>query len=147
MVKFRKTIKLSYILFIITALFSSQCQSTTLNDWGRDHPRAKVTLDYWGEACSIDMGDPVLRGGVIPYFDCQSYLYGMLDAYLSVSKFIPKNQRVCLPINISPWQILQDTKYIFDVSPTNDDFRKPYNGPNTASVEIIKELHKKYPCK
>lgn len=101
MVKFKKTIKLSYILFIITALFSSQCQSTTLNDWGRDHPRAKVTLDYWGEACSIDMGDPVLRGGVIPYFDCQSYLYGMLDAYLSVSKFIPKNQRVCLPINIT----------------------------------------------
>lgn len=106
-----------------------------------------MTLDYWGEACSIDMGDPVLRGGVIPYFDCQSYLYGILDTYLSVSKFIPKNQRVCLPINITPWQILQDTKYIFDVSPTNDDFRKPYNGPNTASVEIIKELYKKYPCK
>lgn len=121
-------------------------QAITLQDWGEDQPRKKVTLDYWGESCSLEMGDPNRRGGIIPYFDCQSYIYGMIDTYISLRDFVPKKERVCFPENITPWQILQDTKYIFDVSPGKNEFRTPYNGPRTASVEIIKELHKKYPC-
>lgn len=133
-----------YFFFLV--FFISASQATTLKDWGKSHPRGKVTLDYWGESCDIDMGDPVLKGGTIPYFDCQSYIYGILDAYISIRDFIPKKERVCFPKNITPWQVLQDTQYI-DLSDDKITLRKPYNGFNTAAVEIIKELHKKYPCK
>lgn len=133
-----------YLIFLI--FFISASQATTLKDWGKNHPREKVTLDYWGESCDIDMGDPVLKGGTIPYFDCQSYIYGMLNIYISIRDFIPKKERVCFPENITPWQVLQDTQYI-ELSDDKKTLRKPYNGFNTASVEIIKELHKKYPCK
>ncbi|QIP54872.1 hypothetical protein [Hafnia alvei] len=99
-----------YLIFLI--FFISASQATILKEWGGNHPRAKVTLDYWGESCDIDMGDPVLKGGIIPYFDCQSYIYGILDAYISIRDFIPKKERVCFPKNITPWQVLQDTQYI-----------------------------------
>ncbi len=49
--------------------------SNNIKGLGENHPRGKVTLDYWGESCDIDMGVPILKGGIIPYFDCQSYIY------------------------------------------------------------------------
>lgn len=138
--------EINHALFNFSYIFYFSKSSNNIKGVGGDHPRAKVTLDYWGESCDIDMGDPVLKGGIIPYFDCQSYIYGILDAYISIRDFIPKKERVCFPKNITPWQVLQDTQYI-DLSDDKITLRKPYNGFNTASVEIIKELHKKYPCK
>ncbi|MCZ8868352.1 hypothetical protein OM361_22965 [Escherichia albertii] len=135
------------VFSIVIFLFPSISHSINLWRWGEGQPRRDVTLDYWDESCSLDMGDPDKKGGIIPYFDCQSYLYGMLDAYISIRNYIPKEQRACFPDKITPWQVLQDTKYVFVVSPGRNEFRKPYNGDNTAFVEIIKELHKKYPCK
>jgi len=71
------------------------------------------------------------------YFDCESYVYGVLDAYLAVSEIIPKQQRACFPRAIEPWRVLEDVRELLENG----------NGENIAGQAIIKALVIKYPCK
>jgi hypothetical protein len=97
------------------------------------YPRHSVTVDYLYEACSV-VGDTAK--GDIPYFDCESYVYGVLDAYLKMRESIPKANRACFPVDIEPWRVLEMAN------------PKPgtYPRSETAGAFLIDYLRKRYPC-
>jgi hypothetical protein len=95
--------------------------------------REEVTVDYFLESCT-DIGGTA--GGLIKYFDCDSYIYGILDTYAEVSPFIPVAQRACIPKSLTPSQFMNDAWHL--------DIKL---GPRTAAPVLIDMLRKKYPCK
>ena len=95
--------------------------------------RSPVTLEYLQEAC-MNVGQTA--GGMIPQFDCESYVYGVLDAYLRVRDWVPINQRSCFPANIPPWRVLE----IVEHSNLN------YKFDDIAAPLLIEALRKKFPC-
>jgi hypothetical protein len=95
--------------------------------------REKVTVDYFLESCS-DIGGTA--GGLIRYFDCDSYIYGVLDTYTEESQFIPIEKRACFPKTLTPAQVMDDAWHI--------DGKL---GPKIAAPALIEMLTKKYPCK
>ena len=88
------------------------------------------------EACA-DIGDPALSGGKIPFFDCHSYIYGVIDAYLLTRESIPKSNRACFPADLAPWQVMQELWPLL---------RSTKFGPEPAAPIIVATLRKKYPC-
>jgi hypothetical protein len=93
-----------------------------------------ITVDFLLESCSAT---GQTARGKIPYFDCDSYIYGMVDSYLEVRNDIPKSERSCFPASISPAQVLNDTSEL----ESNLDV-----GKESAAPALLKILRKKYPC-
>jgi hypothetical protein len=73
---------------------------------------------------------------MIPYFDCRSDVYGVLDSYLAVRSSLPIAQRACFPPAINPDEVLEIG-------------RGPLagRGAEIAAPALIDELRKVYPCK
>lgn len=94
----------------------------------------KITVDFLLESCSAT---GQTARGKIPYFDCDSYIYGVIDSYLEVRNNIPKSERACFPASISPAQVLSDTSEL----ESNLDA-----GKESAAPTLLRVLRKKYPC-
>jgi hypothetical protein len=94
--------------------------------------RDSITVDFLLESCANVGGT---ARGKIPYFDCDSYVYGVLDTYLQERRFIPKDQRSCFPETLTPAQVLDDAWHL--------DIKL---GPKGAAPVLIEMLRKKYPC-
>ena len=100
----------------------------------KKQPRHTVTIDYLLESCTV-IGETA--GGMIPYFDCESYIYGVLDSYLAARDSVKQNERACFPENIAPWEVYNELL----------SAPAPKNGSKPAAPCIIDILQKKYPCK
>jgi hypothetical protein len=100
--------------------------------WVDKNPIESVTVDYLYEACSATGNT---ARGKIPYFDCASYIYGVLDSYRSIQEYLPKSKKACLPHEIAPWKVLEDFEYLINK-----------NGAKNAAQALINEFQKKYPC-
>jgi len=122
--------------YFLLAFFLATSASNAAPSPDAPLPRREVSFDYLMEACS-DIGDPAARYGDIPFFDCHSYIYGVLDTYLIASASIPKKSRACFPQGLAPWQVMRELLPLLS-SNTN-------RGP--AAPIIIATLRKKYPCK
>ena len=94
------------------------------------HKRESVTLDFFLEACTV-VGKTA--HGKIPHFDCESYLYGVLDAQLAARVAA----RTCFPERIAPWEVYRE----LDTPITASQRKQP------AADFIVSVLRKKYPCK
>jgi hypothetical protein len=117
------------VLFIF--LWASEVRATNPSE--TRYPRRQVTVDGLYEACSV-VGETAK--GDIPYFDCESYVYGVLDTYLAVRESIPKERRACFPADIPPWRALEDAHSLI------------LSGAHAsiAGPALIEALRKKYPC-
>ena len=98
--------------------------------------RYPVTLDYLYESCAIP-GDPQLARGDIPSFDCESFVYGVLDSYLDIRMKMPPSERACFPPDLPPWRALEITEPVL---------RNLSSGGELAAPAIIRALRAKYPC-
>lgn len=96
--------------------------------------RSSVTVDYLYEACSA--AGQTARG-MIPYFDCRSYVYGVLDSHLAVRRYLPSDHGACFPASISPEEVLK----------IGQDALLQDHGSEEAGPALIEMLRKKYPCK
>lgn len=96
--------------------------------------RKDVSVNFLYEACSA-VGETAR--GEIPYFDCESYVYGVLDSYLSIRKDIPLSQRACFPPTLPPWKALK----ISEPAMLNSRYKNMSAG--TALIEMLRD---KYPC-
>lgn len=67
--------------------------------------RESISLDYLMEACAV-VGQTA--GGMIPYFDCESYIYGILDAELAASSSHGQGRGVCVPVGLAPWEVYRN---------------------------------------
>lgn len=119
------------ITFFITVFFSASTFAKTPLD--SKNPPVVVTLDYFLEACSVVSET---QFGMIPNFDCESYIYGVLDAYAASQSNLKKPQ-VCIPKNIAPWQVYEIV-LASSIKPSEHQVAAPV---------IIKVLSEKYPCR
>jgi hypothetical protein len=118
----------TFVLALVPAL------AFATNPWvDTRYPHQAVTVDSLYEACSV-VGETAR--GDIPYFDCESYVYGVLDAYLKVRGNIPKAQRACFPANIEPWRVLKAADPPVDGR----------TGKLNAATYLIDSLRRLYPC-
>jgi hypothetical protein len=120
----RKATALFICAFPLTAAAASPLE--------RGGKQKGVTVDFLLEACSNVGGT---ARGKIPYFDCDSYISGVLDTYLLERRFIPSDQRACFPEALLPAQVLTEAWHL--------DIRL---GPRSAAPVLIEMLRKKYPC-
>ena len=121
----------SLLLILLLSVWVSDVCATNPSE--TRYPRRQVTVDGLYEACSVVGGT---AKGDIPYFDCESYVYGVLDAYLAVRESVPKNRRACFPADIPPWRALEDAHSLILSSEHS----------STAAPALIEALRKKYPC-
>jgi hypothetical protein len=121
-------------LIVSLLLLLAASSADAVNPWvDTRHPHKDVTVLFLYEACSA-VGET--SRGKIPFFDCESYVYGVLDAYVSVRSSIPKSKRACFPVAVPPWQVLKEVE-------TEAMSTKP---STLAGSFLIEELRKKYPC-
>ena len=98
------------------------------------YKRESVTLDFFLEACAV-VGKTAY--GKIPHFDCESYIYGVLDAQLASRGSSTGTARTCFPERIAPWEVYKE----LDAPITASERKQP------AADFIISVLRKKHPCK
>ena len=63
-----------------------------------------VKIQFFLEACAVP-GETA--NGMIPYFDCQSYVLGIIDSYRLLKSSSPKENQICLPENITTREVLE----------------------------------------
>jgi len=96
------------------------------------HPRETVTVDFLLEACSV-VGETA--HGMIPHFDCESWLYGLLDTQAAR----PAGARtVCAPADLAPWQAYEKLW----TAPLADARRG-----EPAAVWVLEQLQSAWPCR
>jgi hypothetical protein len=96
--------------------------------------RQTITMDYLMESCTV-VGETA--GGLVNYFDCESYLYGLLEAQVELNPALSDGSRACVPASVAPWQIYEQLSGI--EQPTG------WSGP--AAPIILRELRHRYPCR
>jgi hypothetical protein len=112
-------------------------QARAVNPTDTKYPHKDISIDFLYEACS-NVGETAQ--GRIRFFDCESYVYGLLDAYVAVRQRIPADQRACFSSNIPPWQILEEVRpLVMNNEPNTDKIN--------AGLLIIRALKVLYPCK
>jgi hypothetical protein len=115
------------VLFLVLPLIATAATSPRHRS-----VRDSISVDFLLEACS-NVGGTAL--GKIPYFDCDSYIDGVLDAYSLSKQYIPRDKQACFPETLSPAQVLSDAWHL-DI----------HLGPKKAAPILIDMLIKKYPC-
>lgn len=121
-----------FLLSVMAISLYSVCRASI--PWTDNrNPHQNVTMNYLYEACGAKGNT---GGGDIPYFDCESYVYGVLDSYIFIRNSIPMANRSCFPRDIPPWFALEIASPLL----TNA------NGNKNAAPLIIQALHDRYPC-
>jgi len=122
---------MKYILILFILLFALELHADTPLD--KKLQRQTVTIDYLLESCTV-IGETA--GGMIPYFDCESYIYGVIDTYLSMRDKVNQSERACFPVSIAPWEVYNELL----------SAPRPKDGTKPAAQFIIDTLRTKYPC-
>jgi hypothetical protein len=94
-----------------------------------------IKIQFLLEACAFQGG---AERGMIPYFDCQSYVLGVVDSYRTIEASIAKEKRICIPENVTTRDILE---LIWNAYPQWD-----VPESRGAADVILEVLKKRYPC-
>jgi hypothetical protein len=92
-------------------------------------PRETVTVDFLLEACSV-VGETAY--GMIPHFDCESFLYGVLDTAAAAPQPL-----ACVPAGTAPWQV-----YELLLAEDVADARRG----EPAAAYVLERLRSAFPC-
>jgi hypothetical protein len=95
--------------------------------------RETISVDFLLETCTV-IGETA--HGMVPHFDCESYLYGVLDAHRAIRDALPKEQRACFPADLAPWQVYQ-LLLESEIGAARD---------SSAAALVITKLRARYPC-
>ncbi|MES2625412.1 MAG: Rap1a/Tai family immunity protein [Pseudomonadota bacterium] len=122
---------MKYLPLIFCLLMSTRGWAATPLD--THNPQQVITVDYFFEACTV-IGETAY--GMVPHFDCETYLYGILDTYQAVNAALPVTERACLPAKLAPWQLYEALSAIDSST----------SGAENAAAFIVKALRNVYPC-
>lgn len=120
-----------YCLILLTTLCCMPAVATTPLE--SRHARQTVTLEFLFEACTV-IGETAY--GMIPHFDCETFIYGVLDAHLAVRDSLPEAAQSCFPAEMAPWQVYEQLMSA-DIESLS---QKP------AADAILEILKQDYPC-
>ena len=123
--------RMKYAIAILLALMGSLvCADSPLET---KHKREVITVDFLLEACSV-VGETAR--GQVPHFDCESYIYGVVDSHLAVRASLKKSDQACFPSSIAPWQVYEKL------------YKVPLNQrQGVAAPFIIGVLARAFPCR
>ena len=85
----------------LAALFAA-LPAAAVTPLERSELRASVTLDFLMESCTV-IGETAY--GMIPHFDCESFLYGVIDTHVATEGERGAARRACVPEFLSPRQL------------------------------------------
>ena len=123
------------LIFTLVAGLIGVTSAHATNPWVDSRlPRRTITMDFLYEACSA-VGETA--HGDVPFFDCESYGYGLIDSYVSIRDSIPSADRACFPADLAPWRALQLA------APLDT----PENGRKVAAPIVIQALRHAFPCR
>jgi len=117
----------------ILALIAASSAASAVTPLEMRNPHQTVTLHYFMEACSI-IGQTA--SGVVPYFDCESYLYAVMDTQRALNPSLPAEMQACFPDDLPPWRLWASIGPDISVS----GWTKP------AAISIARVLRQEYPC-
>lgn len=117
---------------LLTSLLA--CPAVAVTPVDRKQPRQTITLDYLMESCTV-IGETA--GGMVPHFDCETYLYGVLDSQRAMQSGRPAAQRSCVPASLAPWQVWQDIERWIP----REEWSKP------AAPLLVEALGRRFPCR
>lgn len=117
----------------ILTLIAASSAANAVTPLETRNPHETVTLNYFMEACSV-IGQTA--SGIVPYFDCESYLYAVMDTQRALNPSLPAEMQACFPDDLPPWQLWAS---IGPDVPASD-----WNRP--AAPSIARVLRKEYPC-
>ncbi len=102
----RLSIAFSILLFVALSSLPTTSYSQHVNPKCCDYPAkpGSVKIQFFLEACAVP-GET--ERGLIHYFDCQSYVLGIIDVYRKVKDTIPKREQICVPDNITTRDVLE----------------------------------------
>lgn len=95
-----------------------------------------IKIQFFLEACAVP-GET--EKGMVPYFDCQSYVLGIIDAYRKIKDLTPEKNQICIPENITTKDVLE---LIWKAYPNWD-----VPAERDAGDVIFEVLKKEFPCK
>lgn len=93
-----------------------------------------MSLDYLMESCSV-IGET--SNGMIPFFDCEPYIYGVMDSHVAIRASLKVSEQACFPGGLAHWQVYKE---IESAIPRSEWGKRP------AAPHLIQLLRKKYPC-
>lgn len=90
---------------LVTTLVCSHLSALADTPLDRRAPVAPVSADFFLEACT-NVGQTA--HGMIAHFDCESYLYGVMETLRHSARTTPRGPgRICLPNSLAPWQVYE----------------------------------------
>jgi Ssp1 endopeptidase immunity protein Rap1a len=93
-----------------------------------------ISADFLLETCSVTGRT---AHGMIPYFDCQSYVLAVVDSYKALQDSLPKKSRLCLPKTLTAAEVL---------TAMNKRYRYERDGQRRAAGVIIEALQSRFVC-
>jgi hypothetical protein len=93
-----------------------------------------ISADFLLETCSVT---GQTAHGMIPYFDCQSYVLAVVDSYKALQDSLPKKNRLCLPKTLTAAEVL---------TTMNKRYRYERDAQRRAAGVIIEALQSRFVC-
>jgi hypothetical protein len=94
-----------------------------------------INIQFFLESCAVPGNT---ARGMIPHFDCQSYVLGVIGAYKQLKSSVRKSRQMCLQSDITTKDVLE---LIWEQYPNWDT---PAN--RQASEVILEVLQKRFSC-
>ena len=92
---------MKYWLFLAALLLTEPSRAATPLDTRQ--PRVQISVDYFLEACTV-VGETA--HGMVPHFDCESFLYGVVDTLAAMTP-VAGEAATCVPPELAPWGVYQ----------------------------------------
>jgi len=96
--------KLTFLIFVL--LFSLRGKGENVNPECCNYAATKgaIKIQFFLEACSVP-GET--KFGMVPYFDCQSFVLGVVGTYRQVNSQLPKSSQLCIPESLTTKNLLE----------------------------------------
>jgi hypothetical protein len=127
----------SILLLLLLTIFPPISSAEHVNPKCCTYPAKSggIKIQFLLEACAVP-GETAR--GLIPYFDCQSFFLGTIEAYRRLKVYIPKENQTCIPENITTKDVLE---LIWRAYPNWD-----IPAHRDATEVILEVLEKEYSC-
>jgi hypothetical protein len=96
--------KLLFLAFIIFLSQGSKAENVSPDCCSYAVKKDAIKIQFFLEACSVP-GET--KFGMVPYFDCQSFVLGVVSAYRQVNSQLPKPNQLCIPESLTTKNLLE----------------------------------------
>ncbi len=97
-------VKMFFLTLAIFIAYPSQAQKVNPECCNYAASKEAIKIQFFLEACSVP-GET--QHGMVPYFDCQSFVLGVVSTYRQVNFQLPKESQLCIPESLTTKNLLE----------------------------------------